>query len=94
MDSDQHTRGRQRHRDRMSDSDEEKGEQNTPPTPVGFFSNSLSHVRAEVFVLWARTSQYSMGLPAMKKTLKSGSNHSLRFHPYCFIHVLGCTIPC
>ncbi|KAL8719119.1 MAG: hypothetical protein Q9225_003831 [Loekoesia sp. 1 TL-2023] len=54
MDGDQETRGRRRDQEKSSD-DEEKGGQDGPPQPVGFFSKSLNKVRLEVFGLWART---------------------------------------
>ncbi|KAL8659219.1 MAG: hypothetical protein Q9226_000557 [Calogaya cf. arnoldii] len=38
-----------------SDNDEEKGNDSSPPKPVGFFDSALSKVRLQVFGLWART---------------------------------------
>lgn len=39
--------------------DEEKGQKDGPPQPVGFFHKALNKVRLDVFKLWARTSQYN-----------------------------------
>ncbi|KAL8702845.1 MAG: hypothetical protein Q9201_003985 [Fulgogasparrea decipioides] len=41
-------------REKSSD-DEEKGQDEGPPQPVGFFSKSLNKVRLQIFGLWART---------------------------------------
>ncbi|KAL8694842.1 MAG: hypothetical protein Q9218_000601 [Villophora microphyllina] len=38
-----------------SSDDEEKGQNDGPPQPVGFFNKGLNKVRLEVFKLWART---------------------------------------
>ncbi|KAI4124296.1 MAG: hypothetical protein LQ338_004871 [Usnochroma carphineum] len=54
IDGDTYERGRQRDQEKSSD-DEEKGEHDDSPQPVGFFSKSLNKVRLEVFGLWART---------------------------------------
>ncbi|KAL8950626.1 MAG: hypothetical protein Q9222_003357 [Ikaeria aurantiellina] len=54
MDSIDEPRDREKKGER-SDSDEEKGHQDGPPQPVGFFSKELRKVRLEVFGLWART---------------------------------------
>ncbi|KAL9597319.1 MAG: hypothetical protein Q9219_005243 [cf. Caloplaca sp. 3 TL-2023] len=54
MDGDQDRRGRPQGQDKSSDN-EEKGEDDGPPQPVGFFSKDLNKVRLEVFRLWGRT---------------------------------------
>ena len=40
-----------------SEDDEEKGQNDGPPSTVGFFDKSLNKVRLEVFKLWGRTSR-------------------------------------
>ncbi|KAL8942474.1 MAG: hypothetical protein Q9211_001368 [Gyalolechia sp. 1 TL-2023] len=54
IDADGENRGRPRDQDESSDN-EEKGEHDGPPRPVGFFNPSLKKVRLKVFALWART---------------------------------------
>lgn len=61
MDGDADTRERLEDRDKSSD-DEEKGKDDGPPIPVGFFNKSLNQVRMEVFRLWARTSWWPLNL--------------------------------
>ncbi len=55
MDGEQKEHGRRQKQEEVSN-DEEKGEHDEPPQPVGFFSKELNKVRLQVFGLWARTS--------------------------------------
>ncbi|KAL8746206.1 MAG: hypothetical protein Q9184_007777, partial [Pyrenodesmia sp. 2 TL-2023] len=54
LNCEQEDRGRQQKQEKESN-DEEKGEDEGPSQPVGFFSKELNKVRLQVLGLWART---------------------------------------
>lgn len=88
MDDEHEERGRRRDQEKSSDSGE-KGEDDGPPQPVGFFNKSLNKVRKEVFLLWGRTSQSPRHCSCGTQTLILGSPDSMLVYSHSAFSLLG-----
>ena len=93
LESDQNREGIEGDERKPTD-DGEKGGENGPSPPVGFWSPALSKTRRQVYGLWLRTSKKRFGHCSQELALTLSSSYSFHLHLGRSLTLLGSVVPC